>query len=270
MNQSFFLTPVHEIHADEDGNYSLFDINLSLAVIGGWTLQDFTIDGDAIVVRLADEGPISRMVPKTRDTEEVAKRCEKYGLEAIVPLSNLQFAQEIMRIYPCVITPVVSNGGELRGLWHVESVGTWKGADLYNSGFRGGLDEYIETFSSFLAEAIGLNIIARLGVGKKAFMVYAGNSVTDAEIVFITERTLQIIKQDPQFMAQFVRVPDLDPYCLIAAPDDVIADVRTWADAQAVVQKAPYRTEELTERAAEEPAAPAEENTETEEVQTNE
>jgi hypothetical protein len=254
MKQSYFITQTHQIHSDDNGKFDIIDLNLALATIAGWQYQVTTPMGDIIITRPGgEEGKdIGAFIPTTSDPAQIEKLAEMYGLEAIMPLSQNAFAQVLIKSFPCVITPVTSFNGALVGGWRVESVGLFGGADLKRVGWQCGPDEYTETHSLTLSEAIGLNVLSRAGMGKKAFFYYPDLTVSNGELIYLNERTLSILMQDQRVMVYMVAVPELDAYSLLQAPAELVDDARILADAEAVINKVILKQDQDAKQAAEE------------------
>lgn len=239
MKQSYYINTTRMIESDENGNFGSHDLALALVALGGWTIHEPTALGDTLITRMnpgAQE--VTRFVPSSVDIDTIEKHAQTYGLHPIMPLQDLEFSQMLMTAFPCVITPIISHGGELRGLWRVESLSGWQAADLRKTGLRHGTNEFIESVSTVLPEAIGLNALSRAGIGKQAYFYYPDMRVEDAELIYMGQRSLNVISMDAMFMLHLVPAPALDAYAMVPPPDDVLEDQRTLADAQAVIQKA--------------------------------
>ncbi|HAV1601516.1 TPA: hypothetical protein JG832_002404 [Enterobacter hormaechei subsp. xiangfangensis] len=263
MKKAYYIAPEHRIESDENGNFNLMDLNIALAIVGGWNVGSLTPLEDMLMLRAGPQGEETCFIPATTDGETIQKHANTYGIHPLNPLASLEFAQALMANFPCVVTPVISQGGALRGVWAVESVGAWNGANILMSGARNGAAEFVETASMNLAEAIGLNVLNRIGIGKEAWFYYPDMSVENGELMYFSERTHKVIQSDADFMAHLVRVPELDEYAVIGAPADLIAEAAKVADAQAVLQKEPLKQRQLEAEAA---AAAAEEQAEPETV----
>jgi hypothetical protein len=250
MKQAYYVTPDRKIESDENGNFKILDLNILLAGISGWKLREITPLNDAILERTVDGEEQSCFIPESSDMAVIGQHANTYGLMAIMPLGSLDFAQAMLQSFPCVITPIISQGGALRGVWVVESVTGWMAADVTRSGVRTGVEEYTVTESKNLPEAICLNVLQRIGMGKKAYMYYPEMTVDKGELMFLSDRTLNLVSQDKEFMARMVAVPELDAYAVIGVPDDILTEARGYADAQAVIQKEPLKQRQLEQEAA--------------------
>lgn len=256
MNQKYHLTAEHSISSDENGEFSASSLALALAVVAGWQIGEKTALDDLLVSRALPGGNIeTRFLPTALDKDTVARHANTYGIQPLMPLQSPEFAQLMMTIFPCVITPIISHGGSLRGLWRVESLSGWNAANLMQSGIRYGQDEYVETLSESLPEAIGLNALSRVGIGKQAYFYYPDMRTEDGELVFMGQATINTIQMDSHFMLHLVKAPELDAYAMMQAPEEVIEEARALADAQAVIQKAELAKQEEA-RKAEEDAGP--------------
>lgn len=242
MKQTYYITPTLTIVSDDEGNFDAYSLFKALAVIGGWTIGEETPLGDTLISRALPNGEReTRFIPLKVDGESVERHARTYGLNPLVPMQSNEFAQMLMTMFPCVPTAIPSRGGALCGLWHVESLTGWQGADIQRTGVRYGHNEYIETYSLSLPEAICLNVLSRVGIGKRAYLYYPDMSVENGELVYMGEKTIQTIKADPEFILHLVAAPDLDAWAMLGAPEDVLEDARALADAQAVIQKVELR-----------------------------
>lgn len=256
MKQTYMISGKHSIESDEEGNFAPFALNLALAHVAGWEINNMTPLDDVLITKTGPDGSeVTRFIPQNNDSLTIYKHANTYGVEPFIPLQSPEFAQELMTYFPCVITPIVSHGGALRGLWKVESLSGWEAANIATAGLRYGTNEYVDTLSASLPEAIGLNVLSRAGIGKQAFFYYPDMSHEEGELVYMGQRSIEMVKMDPDFLLHIVAAPELDKYAMIPAPEDVIAEARIAADATALIQK-----NELKKRQEEREAKEAEEN----------
>lgn len=263
---NYYISPKHQIESNEDGDFTMSDLAIALAHVAGWQLHEKTPLDDAIMVRTNQKGERETVfIPSTNNQDEIERHAKTYGLNPLMPFMSAHFAQDLMTNFPCVITPVISQGGALHGLWKVESLSGWRAADMQYSGVRFGVDEYVESVSVSLPEAIGLNVLNRIGIGKRAYFYYPEMNTENGDLIFMGERARQAIERDSLFMLHIVPAPELDAYAMISAPEEVINEARVLADAQAIIQKTELKRllDERTAKEEEEAKANGEKQPET-------
>lgn len=250
MKLAYYITPEHKIESDENGNFQILDLNMALATVAGWKLREITPLKDAMMVRNTNEGEQLAFIPVSNDMAVIEQHANTYGVVAFMPMAALDFAQALMQSYPYVPTAKTSENGALVGLWVIESVSAWQAANIMVAGVQHGVNEYTITQSRNLPEAISLNVLQRMGIGKKAYFYYPDMTVENGELIFLSERTINTVSQDAEFMARVVAAPELDVYAVIGAPEEALTEARSFADAQAVIQKEPLKQRQLEQEAA--------------------
>jgi len=234
--KSYILADNFTLEREDNGNYSVLDLNIATGILTGSLFQGKTDDGHAM---MSSPDGNSWVIPHTLTSESIEELAAEYDCACYFPMRHEAFSRALMRKYPMLITPLSSVNGVLVGQWRVESNGLANGASI-TAALASTLPEFFATQAENMQEAIILNGLMQAGIGRHAYM-YFQDDMESYDLVYISPQTAKAIEQDTFFWAYCVRVEELDKYSVIGTPKEEELLVAEKAKLELVVQVAEYK-----------------------------
>lgn len=227
----YIITDTFRIDTQPDGTFPLIQSNILAALMAGSRYHGIRdSDGSALMSQLSGEQWVIPGEGVTNEQREASEETSYY------PLLDNFFMQALMLKYPMMINPVVSRNGYLLGRWRVDSVSILTSAtsnDDYRAGVLAGKNEPVFCESDSLYLAVATNAFMQAGLNKRA-IAYFGESENDPKLLFVTENTLKVLRDNQIVSAHVVEVAELNKYAFV--PDMAVLDAN-YNDAMAVARE---------------------------------
>lgn len=208
MNDTcYVISDYYTLYQESAGNYSDFDLAITVGILTGSELKEITTTGDALML-----SPLGDLwcIASPNQESEIDFLQEKYGCSCYDPLNNNEFARSIMRRYPVIITPIISIGGKLSGQWRVESNSIPSvSINAYT------LPELVCTQSESMLNAIITNGLIQSGISKHAYF-YFQHDLCTCELVYVSDAAINTLKSSPDFWTYCIPAPELDKYSVVS------------------------------------------------------
>lgn len=163
-------------------------------------------------------GAVRYWLPNDEESEaDIEALSADLNAEPISPALDMDFAQELLRSVPMVITPVVTLKGKLIGEWFVESNPVPATGDIMTNGHQ--LHSYRH---QHLPVAIAMVFLQSRGIGQQAWIYIGERDNDEPELHYIMptiEATERLNGADT-----FIRSEALDQFAAIGIPPEVLAD----------------------------------------------
>lgn len=201
---------------NENGLFDRIELEIAASMLLGFHLVERTERGDVIMTN--GQGKFFLTKEDSPSMELIDQLGTEYNAEYLAPMNSKSLCQQLMKVFPMLISSQVANMGELVARWIVES-NTVFGAGNPEMGIRTGRDSWVVTASENICEAIVLNALRQAGCMRQA-AIHFTKGIDSASLIWVTPETAAFIQNNPQLSASTVFVPAFDRYALTGVPPE--------------------------------------------------